>query len=161
MTTPDRPEYTQGVLDMLVDLFRVANDNAREYGHQYREQCDRLRAQLVRSGAPDVDATYSQMKPKDEGIATAMSRWTWWTNEAARVGREIRTETHIWSMGVPPPDPWYLDTLRETLTAARRANETLHAERHQRDRRAYAMAHPTIPMPTVTNGRPTRQENAR
>lgn len=152
-----RTDYAQAVLDMLADLFRIANDNAREYGHQYREQCERLRRQIARSGAPDVDATYTQMKPKDDGITTAMSRWTWWTNEAARVGRELRTETHLWDMGVRPMDQWYLNTLRETLVAARRANETLHMDRRTRDARHA----PTMVLPRVQMDAHTRTETRR
>lgn len=160
MTRPPT-EYHRDVLAMLAETFRVANDNAREYGRQYREQCDRLRAQLTRAGrwsVPDVDEMYSQMKPKDEGITTAMSRWTWWTNEAARVSREIRTETLLWDANVAPPDPWYLHTLTETLMAARKANEALHADRHRRDRTAHAMAAPTVPMPRVQTDADARED---
>lgn len=141
-----RPTDTvQDTMLMLVDLFRLANDNAREYGHQYREQCDRLKRQLAHQ--PDPDHSYMVAKPKDDGITTAMSRWRWWTDEAARVSREISTERLVRTLGYAEPDPWYTRTLAESVAAARRQNTELHRYREQRDRTARAMRQPTVPLP--------------
>lgn len=150
MTAPGpRPHpNTRQVLLWLAEYFRLCNDNAREFSHHYREQCDRLRAQIVRDGHPDVDGTYLTMKPKDDAIQTAMSRWTWWTNEAARVAREIRTETFLSDAGLPM-DPVYTTTMYECLTAARRANHSLRTERWKRSA-------PTVPMPRVQVDAQTR-----
>lgn len=140
---------------LLADLFRICNDNAREYGHHYREQCDRLRWQIIRDGHVNVDELYTKMKPADDGISTAMSRWTWWTNEAARVGREIQGELALAGLGINPLDPWYMATLVETVNAARNANTTLHRERRAREAREWqgrlraALTEPTIPAPRV------------
>lgn len=165
------------VMSLLAEYFRLCNDNAREFSHHYREQCDRLRLQVIRDGNPDIDGTYMVMKPKDDPIQTAMSRWTWWTNEAARIAREIRTERDLMAMGVEAMPDWYIHTLRECLTAARAANQALHIERRTREYRArpkWQDAHtvplrtmrrgddtPTVPMPRVQTDADERTEPRR
>lgn len=137
-------------LALLADLFRICNDNAREYGHQYREQCDRLRDQLVRAGHRNVDEVYSIRKPLDEGITTAMSRWRWWRDEAIRVRHELEGETLLSDHGVETMPAWYLHTLRESVRSARQLNEQLHKARSAKVLAEHrAMTAPTIPVPTV------------
>lgn len=162
-TTRDR------VLRMQAEYFRICNDNAREFSRHYREQCDRLRMQVVRDGHPDVDGTYMVMKPKDDPIQTAMSRWRWWRDEAERIATEIQAERDLAEMGVPPMDVWFTTTLHECLGSARKVNQALHEERRRRTAMAAhtvllrTVRHddPTIPMPRVQMDADERTETPR